>query len=374
VLISRLSFSDGKLVLPDGMSYRLLCLDESSRVSLAALEKITGLVEAGATLVGDIPIAELGIKDDSSRYNQLVEYLWGHSNAKMNKVGKGRVFRGIKIREVLLNDGINPDFECSGVSDKGVIDYIHRKQDDTDIYFVASRWQPTEKVEATFRVSGKQPELWSPVTGEIRDLTDFRQEDGQTIIPLEFMPSGSFFIVFKDELRSSGEGKNYTEFEEITQLGGKWQVTFDPEWGGPSETTFNQLIDWKDSPENGIKYYSGKATYTKMFNLPENADTDKIFIDLGKMYEVAEVRLNGQDFGVIWTKPFRVEITSAIKSKDNKLEIDVVNLWPNRLIGDEFLSEEKRFTKTNIRKFTKATKLLPSGLIGPVTLLKSKNN
>jgi hypothetical protein len=260
------------------------------------------------------------------------------------------------------------------VSDKGVIDYIHRKQNDTDIYFVASRWQPTEKVEATFRVSGKQPELWNPVTGEIMDLTNFRQENGRTIIPLEFMPAGSYFIVLKDAVRTSGKGKNFTEFEEITQLGGNWKVSFDPDWGGPSETTFDQLIDWKDSYENGIKYYSGKATYTKTFDLPENLDSHQIFIDLGKMFEVAELRLNGHNFGVIWTKPFRVEITSAIKSKDNKLEIDVVNLWPNRLIGDEFLPAGQQFTKTNIRKFTKNTELLPSGLIGPVTLLKSKNN
>jgi hypothetical protein len=251
-----------------------------------------------------------------------------------------------------------------------VIDYIHRKTDDADIYYVSSRWQPVEKVECTFRVSGKQPEIWNPVTGEIRELTDFKQENGRTIIPLEFNPCGSHFIVLRNSINISEKKPNWPSYKTVHEISGSWQVQFDENWGGPASTKFDQLIDWTLNSNKGIKYYSGKATYSKTFDLTDSVMKDKseFYLDLGQVHELAEVRLNGVDLGVLWTKPFRVNITSAIKTKGNKLEIDVVNLWPNRLIGDEFLPENERYTKTNIRKFTKSSQLFPSGLIGPVEI------
>jgi len=275
------------------------------------------------------------------------------------------------LRDFLISDGIQPDLECSSVSEKGVIDYIHRKSDNADVYFVSSRWQPTEKIEATFRISGKQPELWNPVTGEIRDLTNFRMEGGRTIIPLEFEPCGSFFVVFRDSVRKSEEKGNWPEFTEIAELEKEWEVQFDTAWGGPGKITFNQLTDWSENTLEGVKYYSGKATYFGTFDKPKQFKNGAIYLDLGSVHEIAAIRLNGKDLGILWTKPFRVDISTVLKAENNKLEIDVVNLWPNRLIGDEFLPEEKQFTKTNIRKFTKATNLLPFGLIDPVKLLKS---
>jgi hypothetical protein len=370
VLLSRLSVKDGKLVLPDGMSYRVLALDKNSSVSLKALRKLEELAEQGATIVGDAPIASLGINDDSVEYNKLVKRIWGKSNTGEQIMGKGRVVWNADIRDVLLQDKILPDFECFGLSDKGVIDYIHRKTDDADIYYVSSRWQPVEKVECTFRVSGKQPEIWNPVTGEIRELTDFKQENGRTIIPLEFNPCGSHFIVLRNSINISEKKPNWPSYKTVHEISGSWQVQFDENWGGPASTKFDQLIDWTLNSNKGIKYYSGKATYSKTFDLTDSVMKDKseFYLDLGQVHELAEVRLNGVDLGVLWTKPFRVNITSAIKTKGNKLEIDVVNLWPNRLIGDEFLPENERYTKTNIRKFTKSSQLFPSGLIGPVEI------
>lgn len=371
VLLSRLSVENGLLVLPDGMSYRMLALNPQIPVSVRALKKIKELVEAGATLVGEPAVPVLGINDDGKEFKKLAVQLWGDGKQSIRKVGKGRVINGISLREVLIADGIQLDFECSGVSEKGVVDYIHRKTDNADVYFVASRWQPTEKVEATFRIRNKQPEFWNPVSGEIRDLTCFRQEGGRTIIPLEFEPCGSFFVVFRDSIRKSEEKSNWPEFTEIAELENEWEVQFDTAWGGPGKTTFSKLTEWSENALEGVKYYSGKATYLKTFDKPEQAEKTAMYLDLGRVHEIAAVRLNGKDLGILWTKPFRLDITSALKAENNKLEIDVVNLWPNRLIGDEFLSEEKRFTQTNIRKFTKATKLLTSGLIGPVKLLKS---
>ena len=375
VLLSRLSVKDGRLLLPDGMNYRVLALDKDSPVSLKALHKIAELAEQGATIVGVPPRPALSLKDNADEYLKLVENIWG-KEAEEQKIGKGRVIWGSSIRDVLQQNNLLPDFECAGVSDKGVIDYIHRKAGETDIYFVTSRWQPVEKVECTFRVSGKQPELWNPVSGEIRKLTNFKQENGRTIISIEFDPCGSYFIVFGNPIEKSDKQQNWANYKTVRELDGPWQVSFDKDWGGPESVTFDQLSDWTLHSDKGIKYYSGKATYSKSFDIPELRRNNKsdFYLDLGTVHELAEIRLNGENLGVLWTKPFKVNIRSVLKAKGNKLEIDVVNLWPNRLIGDEFLPENKRYTKTNIRKFTKASQLLPSGLIGPVQIETTSSN
>jgi hypothetical protein len=371
VLLTRISTEDGKLILPDGMSYSVLAIDSITPVSYKALKKLVELAEQGATIVGKAPVSFLGNADDATGYEKLAEQIWGKRNNGEYMIGKGRFVWNSTIREVLLESKVMPDFEVSGVSKHGVIDYIHRKTETEDMYFVSSRWQPVERVECTFRVNGKQPELWNPVTGESRKLTDFTEENGRIIIPLEFDPCGSNFIIFREPVTEQNKEKNWSDFQTVYQLKGSWEVRFNTELGGPISAVFEELKDWTLSSDEGIKYYSGKATYQKTFDLPAESmmEDAEYFIDLGKVHEVAEVRINGQDLGVFWTKPVKVNVTSVLKKTGNQLEIDVVNLWPNRLIGDEFLPESEKFTSTNIRKFTTASQLLPSGLIGPVQLV-----
>jgi hypothetical protein len=147
-------------------------------------------------------------------------------------------------------------------------------------------------------------------------------------------------------------------------------VRFDPNWGGPGIVQFPQLVSWTQRPEEGIKFYSGTAVYQTSFDLPESlrGPGQRVALDLGNVRELAEVRLNGKSLGVLWAMPFRVEVTDALKPTGNRLEIEVVNFWPNRVIGDQSLPPEKRFTRTNIQKLTKETPLIESGLLGPVTL------
>nr|WP_319509540.1 glycosyl hydrolase [uncultured Draconibacterium sp.] len=376
VLLTRLSVENGKLVLPDGMSYSVLALDSIAPVSYKALQKLVELAEQGATIVGKAPKSFLGNADNVAEYKEIVERIWSKQNEGVYKIGKGRFVWNTTIREVLQQEDVLPDFEVTGVSKHGVIDFIHRENEHDDIYYVCSKWQPVEKVECTFRVSGKQPELWNPVTGDTRKLTNFKQENGRTIIPIEFDPCGSYFIVFREPVSEINAQQNWSNYQTVHQLEDSWEVHFNPQWGGPQSTTFEKLTDWSQNRNDGIKYYSGKATYLKTFDMPTDWQMDSLayFIDLGKVHEVAEVRLNGQNLGVLWTKPFKVNISSVLKDKGNQLEIDIINLWPNRLIGDEFLPEDKRCTKTNIRKFTSATHLLPSGLIGPVQIQNNPGN
>jgi hypothetical protein len=258
------------------------------------------------------------------------------------------------------------------LSDRGTIDWIHRRSTNADIYFVASRWDAEEKIAATFRVARRQPELWDPVTGEIRDARSFTQQEGRTTVPLEFGPRGSVFVVFRKTIPLSAKGKtqsNYPEFHELKELKGPWQVAFDPKWGGPASVTFDSLVDWTKRPEWEIQHYSGAARYSKSFTLEDAPKAgERVMLDLGEVHEVASVRLNGKDVGVVWTKPARIDITKFVRVGENALEIKIVNLWPNRLIGDAGLPPEKRLTETNVHKFSEKTPLYPSGLDGPVVL------
>lgn len=379
VLLTRMAVRDGRIVLPDGMSYRAMVLPEGQSIPLKDLQKIADMANAGATIVGPPPTAMAGMILHSSqkeKFDALVKDLWGGNDAAdltQRKIGGGRLIWGQTARQVLQDENIPPDFEASGVSDEGTIDWIHRRTDDADIYFVASRWEHPEKINATFRISGKQPELWDAVTGEMRGATAFQQEKGRTTVPLEFGPSGSIFVVFRKSISAEVAGKaasNYPATEVLTALSGPWTVNFDPKWGGPEKVIFDDLQDWTNSPEARIKYYSGTAIYHKEFTIPAQQVKDShLLLDLGEVHEVASVRLNGHDLGVVWTKPARVDITSAVKAGENDLEIRVVNLWPNRLGHDESLPKEQRLTETNIHKFSPDSPLLPSGLVGPVTLI-----
>ena len=189
---------------------------------------------------------------------------------------------------------------------------------------------------------------------------------------MEFAPRGSLFVVFRKPIAADAAGNarsNFPKPSAFQEITGAWTVRFDPNWGGPASVEFARLEDWTKRPEPGINYYSGKATYTKTFDVPASAcqPGKRLWLDLGKVKNVAEVRLNGKSLGVVWTAPWRVELTGVAQPTGNRLEIDVANLWPNRLIGDAKLPPEKRLTKANVA-FKPDLPLLESGLLGPVTL------
>jgi len=381
VLMTRLSVKDGRLMLPDGMSYRLLVLPQRDTMTPEALSKIASLVEAGLTVVGPRPAASPSLKDYPTcdrQVKELADKLWGDVDGrkvKQRKVGKGRVIWGKTLGEVLLADGTTPDFEFVPAQKGAHVDYIHRSTGDAEIYFVSNQLSRAEKAQCTFRVAGRQPELWDPVTGEMRDAVAFKQtRDGRTTVPLELPPRGSIFVVFRKTIPASRNGladTNSPALSAVMEITGPWTVAFDPKWGGPAKVVFDKLVDWTTRAEEGIRYYSGTATYHKTFNLPKalRQGRKRLYLDLGRLKNVACVRLNGKDLGVVWTAPWRVEITAAVKAGGNRLEIDVVNLWPNRLIGDAKLPAAKRLTKTNVTKFSKGKHApLESGLLGPVTL------
>jgi len=362
VLLNRLSAKDGRIMLPDGVSYSLLVLPNTAAMSLPVLKKVSELAKAGVSIVGTKPVRTPGLRN----YPACDEEVKKLAN-------KLKLVSGKSIQETLAGMGVHPDFMSKGAP----LHFIHRSCDDADIYFVCNQQNNSVSSECTFRVAGRQPEIWDAVTGKIRDAVEFEIADGRTTVPLEFAPRGSLFVVFRKHARSAkGRGTgNFLELKQVGEIGGPWTLKFDPDWGGPASVEFEKLEDWTKRAEDGIKYYSGKATYYKTFDLPEASRRAgrQLYLDLKRVRNVAQISLNGKDLGVVWTAPWRVDITDAVKAKGNKLEIDVVNLWPNRLIGDAGLPKEKRLTVTNVQKFYRGKhKPLSSGLLGPVTLLVSQ--
>ncbi|MCD8193159.1 MAG: glycosyl hydrolase [Tannerellaceae bacterium] len=413
VLLTRMSVKDGKIVLPDGMSYRLLVLQNctspsaeisrevgryqqldvspvpSTEMSVEVIKKIRELVLAGATIIGAPPKTSgevINAAECDKQVQQIAAELWGDLDGKdrtERRVGKGRVIWGKTAREVLLADGIKPDFTFTRQTvNPEMFDYIHRTTPEAEIYFVINRTNREETADFTFRVSGKQPEIWDPVTGQTREANAFIQAEGCTTLPLQLDPFGSYFVLFRKPVNNKTAGKaerNFPAIREVQSLSGPWNVAFDPEWGGPANINFPELISWTEHPEESVKYYSGTATYRKKFDLPEmpKSKEQKLFIDLGEVKNLAGIRLNGKNLGILWCHPWRLEITDAVKPTENELEIDIINLWTNRVVGDLNQPEEKRFTKTHeVFRFdmlTGNTPLLESGLLGPVRIVEGSS-
>ena len=448
VVLTRMSVKDGNIILPDGMTYHLLRLPEREAITLKVLQKIEQMVKDGATIVGPKPTKSTGLKgypESDRKVQEIADKLWGKCDGKTiteNHYGKGRVFWGKSMRDILLSDGIKPDFDFKSSQEKTELDYIHRKADDTDIYFIVNRLarhdiydtkyrylttlpDRFEEVDCYFRVSGKAPEIWDSMTGKILKQPVYCEENGRTVVQLRLNPEGSVFVVFREasandhiiavnkdgislfpvssqkvgympqaKVRLEGENFFLEAFEPGAfrlkrsdgndasikvdnvpppfPINGPWKLSFAKGWGAPEEVKISELKSWTEFDNDGIKYFSGTASYHNQFNLSEKKiEGKRLYLDLGNVQELAEVILNGKSLGVTWIAPFRVDITDEAKEGKNELDIQIVNLWPNRLIGDQFLPVEKRYTKTNVRKFDKESRLRMSGLLGPVQIIIS---
>jgi hypothetical protein len=410
VILTRMNTRNGKIILPDGMSYELLVLPDQDDANPEVLEKLTELVKKGATIVGPKPTRSNGLTDYPHRDEKvkaLADELWGSCNgkeSKENSYGKGKVIWGKDLKEILAERNIIPDFMYSGKNDSTDLDYIHRSTAREEIYFISNKKLQWAEAECTFRVKNKTPELWMPETGEITKEPFYVTNNNTTKVFLQLPPAGSVFVVFREKSDhknivsiskdnesvfpiTSGSSNaispvdllddktneidiiikqngTYTfknakdkllnfEIKNILsplEISGSWNVNFPAGWGAPATAVFPQLISWTTHKDAGIKYFSGIATYQKEFDVPDDfMGTDNLFyLDLGIVKMIADVYLNDEHLGILWQPPFRLDITNSIKPGRNKLVIEVANDWSNRIVGDQKLPEKKRFTSTNI--------------------------
>jgi hypothetical protein len=378
VIEKNLSVKDGRLVLPHGVSYRVLVLPKSATMRPTLLRKIRELVKAGATVVGEPPSRSPSLADFprcDEQVRQLAGEIWGAEKLPASgtrSLGKGRVIWGRPLAGIFAEDQIPPDLEYRDAAPDAKFLFTHRHSAAADIYFVSNQKDRAERVNGAFRITGRQPELWNAVTGERRVLPLWSETNGQTLVALEFAPQQSWFVVFRQPGRPAvGGPPNFPESKPIVTLNHPWQVSFDPQWGGPELAEFAQLSDWTTRPEEGIQFYSGTATYRTRFELPDFAlrtPHSALFLDLGKVCDVATVRLNGQDLGTLWTAPWTVDISAAATVGSNFLEIAVINPWNNRLVGDSKLPVERRLTSLSLPTVKTNAPLRAAGLLGPVTV------
>jgi hypothetical protein len=273
-----------------------------------------------------------------------------------------------RLAAILRADGVVPDFEADGP-----LRYTHRRGGGTDIYFVANSSAETVTTTAAFRVTGKAPELWNPLMGEIRRARVWQERGAQTFVPLRLDAHDSLFLVFRKSAkppRAPRSARNWDDVAAVQGITGPWEVRFQPGRGAPEQLTFTALADWSKHGDARVRHFSGVATYRTTFTAnPQSAIRNpQWYLDLGRVEVMARVKLNGKNVGTVWKAPFRVEITDAVKPGENQLELEVANLWPNRLIGDAGLPAEQRVAWTTWNPFAKDAPLLVSGLLGPVTL------
>lgn len=403
---------NNRVVFPGGASYELLVLPAFETMTPTLLKKIKSLIKEGATIVGIPPKKSpslSGYPACDQEIKSLADELWGNTNLPaqqtIRKYGKGQIIWGGDISAKI--DNLYPDYNSVAalLAEKGVredfiadssIRYTHRQSDEWDIYFVANRTNQFIKTDCIFRSTKGSPMLCDPLSGEIRMLPRFTSADGQTKIAMQFDSYQSFFIVFaKNKTEILSKEKNFPEWNTVRSINGHWYVSFDTTWGGPANIVFDTLQDWAQRSEKGIKYYSGIAKYQQTFDMPgfKASSQEKYLLNLGEVKNMARIKLNGTDLGVVWTAPWSIDITAALKEKDNQLQIEVANLWPNRLIGDEQLPDDGikdeqwpewllkheqrtsgRYTFTTYPFYKKDSPLLKSGLIGPVSILKMATN
>ncbi len=384
VLLHRMSVApDGRLVLPDGMSYRVLVLPQTDKMRPELLRKIQELVRGGATVIGPKPMRSPSLAGYPTCDDQVRRFgaeVWGDLDGvsrTMRRCGNGMVIWGWPLDRVMAMLHITPDFASSRGLDTNLV-WTHRRHDHLDIYLVANLTGEAQDVDARFRVAGRAAEIWHPDTGAIEEA-GYAITGDRTVVPLSLTAHESVFVVFRKPAVVASRREPRLHIETLATIAGPWDVRFPPGLGAPAQARFPELASWTEQPDEGVRYFSGTATYTKTVPAPAAwfRDDAHIWLDLGVVRDLAEVRVNGHALGILWKPPYRVDVTNALRSGENQFEIKVTNEWTNRLLGDRAAPPGRKILNSPVRVggfggnrgvSDSAPELPPSGLLGPVTI------
>jgi len=398
VLLNRMSVGeDGRLTLPDGMSYRVLVLPDTDRLRPELLRRIRELLNGGAIVVGRKPtsspsLANYPAADDEVR--ALAADIWGDldgAGRSLRRVGKGAVYWGWPLERVLQMERIAKDFDYARPLDCDVA-WLHRRvkgvapaaasgagaartspdPDDTDIYYVANLTDRPQAFDARFRVAGRQVEIWRADTGAI-EPAGYTHTGEQTTVPLRLAERESAFVVFRRPAAAPTRTITRGDLSTLATIGGPWDVAFPRDLGAPPRVRLSALEPWTANADEGVKYFSGTATYTKTIQASRDWFTPEraVFLDLGRVGDIAQVSVNGRALGQLWKAPYRIDVSAALRPGDNRLDISVTNQWTNRIAGDRLLPADKKILGPPAaeRRGVGGPAALPeSGLIGPVTI------
>ena len=375
VILERLSVKDGKFVLPDGMSYSLMVLPPFETMRPELLEKIESLVSQGGKIFGQAPKKSPSLQnypESDIKVQEIAKKMWGSSDEKIKKYGEGFIVDGLELKDALDHLKIITDVN---LNEEVPVLWTHRTMPGMEIYFLTNQSEEEISFTPSFRVQGMKPQLWNAVTGEIRVLNEFVELNGHTSVPITMEPLQSWFVVFSNATvdLNNAYTKNFPNAEIVKTLNNSWKVDFKNKDIGPSEIVdFPVLTDWIENADDRIKYYSGTAVYTSTFNFEKKDLVNDLSIDLGKVGVLATVKINGIEVGSTWIAPNKLNIAKAVKEGKNTIEIEVVNVWRNRLTGDKELPESERTTWIIEDGVEPHEELISSGLLGPVIIQSVK--
>jgi hypothetical protein len=378
-LLHTLHAESGQLVGPSGVQWRMLAMPADGHVSLPALMQIAAYVNHGGTLVGTTPVGPTGqlYPTEREQFTAVVRQMWGSSCSAgtHHSYGRGEVWCTNTTRSVLSAKGILPDVAIDPSSSLSLsanstspLDYAHRRTANADIYFFRSGSPSPVTTDVLIRAHGRSVELWDAVTGDRYRAADVQpQPDGRTRLPLSLPAYGSLFVVVVREAEPALLPAAKVEHDELLKPLVPWSVTFQPDRGAPTyPVSFSKLSSWTASDDPGVRYFSGSAVYHADVIAPQHGSGEQLWLRFTDVREIARVRVNGHDGGTVWAKPLVLRIDQWLNPGRNALDIEVTNLWPNRIIGDLQPGTQIHFTKTNIRSYRSDSPLLPSGLIGEV--------
>jgi hypothetical protein len=394
---------EGSIAMPEGMTYRVLVLPPTTNMTPEVLRKLHELVAAGATIVGPRPTSSPSLAhypEGDTEIRMLATDLWGDIDGvtdNQHAFGKGMTYWGLSLDEVLSRVHARPDFASSGSLETSPA-WIHRRTPDADIYFVVNQVDAPEHIDARFRATGKDVEIWRPMTGQMDEVEPnpeattsvpdrsgnrqpgiepaaYVEEPGFTTVSLDLAERESVFVVIHNAAPARATAPKVEN--TLATLQGPWTLTFPPNWGAPPSIKMANLVSWTTNSDPGVKYFSGTATYAKDVQAPAAwfRPGQRIFLDFGEVRDIAEVKVNGRSVGVVWAPPYRVDVTGALKPGANHLAIAVTNEWTNRIVGDRLLPPEKRvLSQTGVTPprggfFFGSREPAESGLIGSVRFI-----
>jgi len=377
---------DGRIVFPGGAAYKLLVLPpELKQMTLPMVEKLRELVDAGAVVLGPKPQGSPSLIFDDQKVRATADALWGNLDGRVlntRSFGHGRIYWGLSPDAVLETEQLGRDFDYDKTYGGFDLKFSHRRMPDADIYFISNQSNISGAANTRFRTTGRKPWLWYADSGKIAQVS-YQVQEGYTHIVLPLDAYGAVFVVFRGQAASTGEEIPVQTISILRVLDGNWTLRFPPESGAPTEPQILTKLDsWSNSETAGIRYFSGVARYSRTFNVPASWQKENtcIVLDLGKVGELAEVWLNGQSAGIAWKPPYQVDITQTLRSGNNQLEIDVANVWWNRMVGDRQPGTQP-VAATNATHdnsfgmlsapFSADTPLIPAGLLGTVSVLQT---
>lgn len=369
-LMHALSVEHGAIMTPGGTRYRVIVLDpRAAHMSVPVLRALHALVEAGAVVVGGKPVDTPSLADDPTEFTRLAEAVWGAGD-RPHVLGKGRVIPRLSIGDALEALGIQPDLDFAKTG--ADVLYVHRQTQDADIYYIDNRRDRPVSLTPSFRVAGREAEIWHADSGE-SEPASYSITQGRTTVPLALRPYEAVFVVFRKPAKRAARSNPVQQESVLSAMDGAWAVSFDKGPCAPEPARIEHLQSWSESADLRVKYFSGTATYRQTVQVPPDwrANEARIFIDLGAVKNLAEITVNGKSLGTVWKPPFRVDATAALKRGENTLAVKVTDLWVNRLIGDLQPGAARcAFAEPMPLLYQPGSPLVPAGLLGPVRLIR----